>query len=52
MASAFDARTKRFCKALGDNTGRQPMQWRSVLIIGVRCHIHAPAELHRLSLTA
>jgi hypothetical protein len=48
MAFALDARTKRFCKALGDDTGRQPMQWRSVLIIGVRCRIRAPAELHKI----
>jgi hypothetical protein len=48
MASALDARTKRFCKTLGDDTGRLPMQCRSVLIIGVRCGIHAPAELHKI----
>jgi hypothetical protein len=48
MASDLDALTKRFCKALGDDTGRQPMQWRSILIIGVRCRIRAPKELERI----
>jgi hypothetical protein len=48
MASDLDARTRRFCKALGDETGRRPMQWRSILMIGVRCRIRAPKELERI----
>lgn len=48
MANELAARTLRFCKALGDDTGRQPMQWRSVLIIGARCGFRAPAELEKI----
>jgi hypothetical protein len=48
MASELDTLATRFCKALGDDTGRQPMQWRPILLIGVRCRIRAPKELERI----
>jgi hypothetical protein len=33
MATELDALAIRFCKALGDDTGRQPMQWRSIVTL-------------------
>jgi hypothetical protein len=30
------------------DTGGQPMQWRSILLIGVRCRIRAPAMLKEM----
>ena len=48
MASDLDALARRFCKVLGDDTARLPMQWRSTLVIGGRCHIRAPKELERI----
>jgi len=44
----IDRLATRFCRALGDDTGRQPMQWRSILVVGVRCRIRAPKELERI----
>jgi hypothetical protein len=48
MASDIDALTTRFCKALGGDTGRQPMKWRYFLVIGARCRIRAPKEIERI----
>ena len=48
MASELDALAKRFCKALGDETGQRSMQWRSILVIGARCRIRAPKQLERI----
>jgi len=47
-APSLDTLATRFCRALGDDTGRQPMQWRSILVVGVRCRIRAPKELERI----
>ena len=47
-APSLDALATRFCRVLGDDTGRQPMQWRSILVVGVRCRIRAPKELERI----
>jgi hypothetical protein len=48
MTSVLDVLATRFCKALADDTGRRPRQWRPIDLIGVRCHIHAPKELLRI----
>ena len=47
-APSLDTLTTRFCRTLGDDTGRHPMQWRSVLVVGARCRIRAPKELERI----
>jgi len=47
MASDLDALATRFCKVLGHETGWQPMQWRSIIVMGARCRIRAPKELER-----
>jgi hypothetical protein len=47
-APSLDTLATRFCRALGDDTGRHPMQWRSILVVGVRCRIRAPRELERI----
>ena len=46
-APSLDVFATRFCRALGDDTGRHPMQWRSILV-GARCRIRAPKELERI----
>jgi hypothetical protein len=48
MALDLDALATRFCKALGDDTWRQPMQWRSIVTIAARCRIRAPKELEKI----
>jgi len=48
MASELDALATRFCKALGAATGRQPMQWRSIVTIGARCWIRTPKALEKI----
>jgi hypothetical protein len=45
---SLDTLATRFCRVLGDDTGRQPMQWRSILVVGSRCRIRAPRELERI----
>jgi len=45
---SLDILATRFCRALGDDTGRHPMQWRSILVVGARCRIRAPRELERI----
>jgi hypothetical protein len=45
---SLDNLATRFCRALGDDTGRHPMQWRSILVVGARCRIRAPRELERI----
>jgi hypothetical protein len=47
QAPSLDILTTRFCRALGEDTGRHPMQWRSILVVGARCRIRAPKELER-----
>ena len=47
-APSLDTLTTRFCRALGEDTGRHPMQWRSILVVGARCRIRAPKELERI----
>jgi hypothetical protein len=48
MALDLDALAIRFCKALRDDTWRQPMQWRSIVTIAARSGIHAPKELEKI----
>jgi hypothetical protein len=45
---SLDTLATRFCRTLGDDTGRHPMQWRSILVVGARCRIRAPKELERI----
>lgn len=45
MATDLTALATRFCKALGDDTGNRPMQWRAIVPIGVRARILDPKEL-------
>jgi len=45
---SLDILATRFCRALGDDTGRHPMLWRSIPVVGARCHIRAPRELERI----
>jgi hypothetical protein len=48
QAPSLESLATRFCRVLGDDTGRQPSQWRSILVMGVRCRIRAPKELERI----
>ena len=45
MASELDVLTKLFCRELAEDSGRQPMQWRSILMIRARCRIRSPKLL-------
>jgi len=47
-APSLETLATRFCRTLGDDTGRHPMQWRSILVVGARCRIRAPKELERI----
>lgn len=49
MSSELDSLARRFCRELGEDSGRRPMQWRSILLIGVRCRIRAPEVLKELA---
>jgi hypothetical protein len=48
MSSDLDPLARRFCRELAEDTGHHPMQWRSILIIGVRCRIRSPAMLKEI----
>src|SRR5471030_1354338 len=48
MSSDLDPLARRFCLELAEDTGHHPMQWRSILIIGVRCRIRSPAMLREI----
>ena len=44
MANDLDALAIRFCKALAADTGTRPMQWRSIVPIGIRARIRDEKE--------
>jgi len=48
MSSELDFLAKRFCRELAADTGNHSMQWRPVLVIGVRCRIRSPGMLDEI----
>ncbi len=48
MSAELDPLARRFCRELAEETGYHAMQYRSVLLIGVRCRIRAPAILEKI----
>jgi acylglycerol lipase len=45
MASELNALAKQFCRESAEDSGRLPMQWRSILMIGARGRIRSPQML-------
>jgi hypothetical protein len=48
MSVELDPLVRRFCRELAEETGYHALQWRSVLLVGVRCRIRAPAILEKI----
>jgi hypothetical protein len=48
MSSDLDPLVRRFHRELGEDTGYHPRQWRSILLIGVRCRIRAQGTLQQI----
>jgi hypothetical protein len=48
MAPDLDSLAIRFCKALGDDTARRPMQWRAIGPIAIRARIRDAADQARV----
>jgi hypothetical protein len=48
MPSELETLTRRFCKAVGDDTARKPKVGRSIIVMGARCRIRAPDELQKV----